>query len=490
VFFTYLGRELRQRPKQAIVVALGLALGIGLVVTVSAASAGVKTAQGRVLHSLYGVGTDVSVTQTATAGTGGPTRFGFGGGTPGSGTRPAAGTHFSRNTLSPTPGTATFSSSTVASISKLSGVSAATGGLELNDTSFSGTFGSFGFGGGGGSSSAPSGTAPPFSISSFSVAGVQPTSTGVGPLTASEVIAGRYFTSTDTTDAILSASYATQQKLKVGSTITVAGKKLTVVGVADMPSGSTTDVFIPLAEAQSLAGLAGKVSTVYVSAKSASDVSALQNQIHKMLPKATITTASDLANEVTGSLASASSLATKLGKWLAIAALLAAFLIAALLMIGAVTRRVREFGTLKALGWRTRRVVGQVLGEGLAQGIAGGVLGIGLGFAGSALVAGFAGTLSATVGQPASTSGGFGGGSAFGGGGFGGGSSPFGGGTRPGFTRPSLTHTVLVHMSAPVQTSSLGLAIGLAIAGGIIAGSFGAWRAARLGPAAALRKVG
>jgi ABC-type antimicrobial peptide transport system permease subunit len=32
-----------------------------------------------------------------------------------------------------------------------------------------------------------------------------------------------------------------------------------------------------------------------------------------------------------------------------------------------VSRRVREFGTLKALGWRTRRVVGQVMGEALAM---------------------------------------------------------------------------------------------------------------------------
>jgi ABC-type antimicrobial peptide transport system permease subunit len=44
-------------------------------------------------------------------------------------------------------------------------------------------------------------------------------------------------------------------------------------------------------------------------------------------------------------------------------ALVAAFLLAALLMMSAVTRRVREFGTLKALGWRSRRVVEQVMGE-------------------------------------------------------------------------------------------------------------------------------
>ena len=68
MFFTYLRRELRRRMRQAIFIALGLALGVGLVITVTAASAGVKNAQGTVLHALYGVGTDVTVTKTPKAG--------------------------------------------------------------------------------------------------------------------------------------------------------------------------------------------------------------------------------------------------------------------------------------------------------------------------------------------------------------------------------------------------------------------------------------
>ena len=61
-FFTYLARELRRRLRQAIFIALGLAVGVGLVVTVTAASAGVKNAQAGVLKGLYGVGTDITVT--------------------------------------------------------------------------------------------------------------------------------------------------------------------------------------------------------------------------------------------------------------------------------------------------------------------------------------------------------------------------------------------------------------------------------------------
>ena len=61
-FVTYLRRELRRRMRQAIFIALGLAIGIGLVITVMGASAGVKTAQAKVLRALYGIGTDITVT--------------------------------------------------------------------------------------------------------------------------------------------------------------------------------------------------------------------------------------------------------------------------------------------------------------------------------------------------------------------------------------------------------------------------------------------
>jgi ABC-type antimicrobial peptide transport system permease subunit len=72
MFFVYLRRELRRRMRQVIFISLGLAVGIGLVITVTAASAGVGQAQGKVLHSLYGVGTDITVTKAPAANSSGP----------------------------------------------------------------------------------------------------------------------------------------------------------------------------------------------------------------------------------------------------------------------------------------------------------------------------------------------------------------------------------------------------------------------------------
>ena len=91
-------------------------------------------------------------------------------------------------------------------------------------------------------------------------------------------------------------------------------------------------------------------------------------------------------SQVTGSLASTASLANDLGRWLSVLVLVAAFAVASLLTMAAVARRVREFGTLKALGWPTRRIIGQVMGESITIGILGGVAGVGLGYAGAALI--------------------------------------------------------------------------------------------------------
>jgi ABC-type antimicrobial peptide transport system permease subunit len=137
-------------------------------------------------------------------------------------------------------------------------------------------------------------------------------------------------------------------------------------------------------------------------------------------------------------------------------------------------------------------VIGQVMGESLAIGIIGGIVGVGLGFGGAQLVDHFAHSLTATVGSTtgSATPGGaqtFGGGGAPGGFGGAGGS----GANRFGFGRAAAdaAKTVPVHLSAPVTITAIGIAVGLAIAGGLIAGLFGGWRAARLRPAAALSKV-
>jgi putative ABC transport system permease protein len=483
-FVTYLRRELRRRMRQAIFIALGLALGVGLVVTVAAASAGVKNAQSGALSALYGVGTDVTVTgpppgppkqgSTSKNSQNGQNNYGI---EPGPNGQPeictsngkctsAAGKTIDQLTA-PYSG---ISESKVAEVARLHAVTAAAGGITLTDNTT--TFGHS-------SSSLPQ-------PSSFTLDGVDTSKPSLGPLAAASLTSGHSFTAADADAgvAVVDSGYATSKNLKVGSVLTIDKIKFTVIGVVRQPQASSPpDVYVPLARAQAMSlyagSLNGGVNTIYVAAASAADIPAVQHEIAKLLPGTTVTTEASLASEVTGSVTSAAKLANDLGKWLAVLVLIAAFAVASLLTMAAVARRVAEFGTLKAIGWRTRRIVAQVLGESVAMGIAGAAAGVGLGFAGTAIISAVAPTLSAEV--PGS-SGAFSlaAGQAVGPG-------PAGGVPRS--LGAATSHVAAVPLHPSVTAAVILLAVILAVAGGLLAGSLGSWRIARLRPADALSRV-
>ncbi|MFC9284219.1 ABC transporter permease [Streptomyces collinus] len=490
MFFTYLRRELRRRRKAALVVASGLALGIALVIVVNSVSNGMGKAQDKVLQSLYGLGTDMTVTKASTPSASGSQRprFRF----------DARGDDDSQQSSDRVmvQGFTTLGSSTVAKVADQKGVSAAVGGLSLNVLKVNGQFtrGRFqqngGSGGapgrpGGGSSGQPQGEVrgggADFAINQYTVFGTDVTRTALGPLTSSKITSGRTFRATETNAAVAVAdsAYAKQKKYKVGSTVTVKGVKFKVIGIATADSGdSAANLYVPLKRAQTLADQKNKVTTIYVKAADSQQIGTVKSAIRKNVSGTTVTTSSDLAKTVSGSLSTASSLATKVGKWLSIAVLVAAFLVAGLLTSSAVSRRVREFGTLKALGWKSGRVTRQVVGEAVVNGLVGGALGIALGLAGAYAVTAVSPSLQAQLG------GGTGGGGGFGGGPGGGPGGGFGGG--PG---RQAAKTLEVALTAPVSVTTIVLAVGLAVAGGLVAGAFGGWRASRLRPADALRRV-
>ena len=458
-FVTYLLRGLRGRVRQVVIVAVGLAVGVAALVTLTAASTGVSGAQAAVLHSLYGVGTDISVTSAASSGGSGSS-----GSSQGMITRADAGKDFFRLPL----GLGLLDSAALATISKMSGVAEVAGGLGLSETR---------------AGPAPASGGPP-SLTSTNIDGVDAAHLKLGPYAAGTITSGRSVTAGDAEAdvAVVDAGYAAVHHLRVGSTITIAKTQFNVIGIISQPAASNpTNVFIPLGRAQAIAAygglhtLAGKLTAIYVSAASASAVPAVHSKIAALLPGATVTSSGDLASKVSGSLASATKLATDLGRWLAAAMLLAAFALAGLLTTAAVRRRVREFGTLKALGWRTRRIVAQIMAESLVTGVAGAAVGIGLGFVGAALIEAIAPTLTATVAlNPGST-------------------PPQGalinGGSLKTLTMPGGVHTISVQLHATVGATTILLAVVLAIGGAVLAGALGSWRAARLRPAHALVRV-
>jgi putative ABC transport system permease protein len=182
-----------------------------------------------------------------------------------------------------------------------------------------------------------------------------------------------------------------------------------------------------------------------------------------------VTSAKELADHISGSLVDAAHLAHRLGRVLAIVVLIAAFLVAALLTLSSVNKRVRELGTLKAIGWSKALVVRQVMGESLVQGVLGGLLGAAAGVGAAALAARLVPALQATATAATNTAGGF-----------------FG----LGQVAPAGPASTTIPLSAPVHFAVLLAALGLAVFGGLLAGTAGALRAARLRPADALRELG
>lgn len=484
MFFTYLRRELRRRRKAALVVASGLALGIALVIIVSSVSSGMSKAQDKVLQSLYGLGTDMTVTKAAAApgsGSTGRPKFEF----DAKGSDDDATQSTDRVMVQ---GFQTLAATTVDKVGGQQGVADAVGGLSLTVMKVDGQFkrGEFkqddsatgGGQGGYGRGQAPQGEVrgggASFDVNSYTVFGTDVTRQDLGPLTSSKITKGRTFktSETDSKVAVVDASYAKEKKLAVGKTVTVHGTKFEIIGVSTADSGdAAANLYVPLQRAQTLSDSKNKVTTVYVKAADSQAIDSVKSTIQKNVPDTTVTTSADLADTVSGSLSTASDLASSVGKWLSIAVLIAAFLVAGLLTSSAVSRRVREFGTLKALGWKSGRVTRQVIGEALVNGLMGGVLGIAVGLAGAYVVTAVSPTLTAQLGNS------------------GGGGGRMGGGMMGGPGRQSAAKTLDIALTAPVSLSTILIAVALAVAGGLIAGAFGGWRASRLRPADALRRV-
>ena len=488
MYMTYLRRELAGRKRQTIIVAAGLAIAIALVMIVNSLAAGVTDAQSDALESMYGVGTDLTISgATAEPGELRPQTFEFGadaGETADDGT-----TELSQSRLVSEPFRTTIDAGAVDTAVGIDGVAAASGALLLTNMAFSGELPrpepgdsgttdmvqpadpNGGFGGGS------------FGVDTLSVLGVDPSGSAVGPLSAVELTDGQGLEPDDAGErvVVLDATYASTAELGVGDSIELGGEQFEVVGIV----GSTSDTadtaanaYIPLDVAQELSGVGDVVSTVYVQAESSDAISAVQEALAEELPDATVSSQSDLASTVSGSLSSAAALISNLGTWLSVIVLVVALALAVLFTLAGVSRRTREFGTLKAIGWSNGRVVGQVAGESVVQGLIGGAVGLVVGLGAILAINLAAPTIPATSMQPV---------------GPGGGSMPAGPGAPGAVLGSPIGQTGSVAdivLQAPVTPWVIAAAVGLALLGGLVAGVFGGWRAARLRPAEALRSVG
>jgi putative ABC transport system permease protein len=304
----------------------------------------------------------------------------------------------------------------------------------------------------------------------YTVGGVNHSEPNTGLVTAAQVVSGTWFTSNPASQVLVNSAYASSNGIKAGQTLSINGTTFTVVGLVNPTlTGNISDMYFDLSTLQTMSTNPSRVNEILVKVSSSDNVDSVAAAIHKQLPGAQVLTAKSLANQVSGSLADAHSLASSLGVALAIIILLAAFLLAALLTTSSVSKRVHEIGTLRAIGWRRARVVRQIMAETLGIGVIGAIAGVLIGLGVAAAVNHFGPTLTSTTT----------------------------GATVGASTVATLFHQAStvsanqsVHLQSVITWQTVLLGVAFALLGGLLAGMVGGWRASRLAPATALRHLG
>lgn len=233
-------------------------------------------------------------------------------------------------------------------------------------------------------------------------------------------------------EIIMGRPAATMLKTRVGQTIRLGESNFRVVGLYETGTAwEESGGVISLRDAQQLLGKPRQVTLYGIKLESLQDVALIRRQIEAMPGLAV-----SLSTEFTETMPEMQNLNVMMG---AISAL--AILVGGIGMMNtvfmSVFERTREIGTLRALGWRRRRVLGMVLRESVALSLLGVVGGLLLSL-----------LLSALLRQ-----------------------------------LPAWGGWLVVIFSWGLVAQALGIALGL----GAVGGAYPAWRASRLSPVEALR---
>jgi putative ABC transport system permease protein len=220
----------------------------------------------------------------------------------------------------------------------------------------------------------------------------------------------------------------------VGSKITIKGEEFTIVGVFESGDPSQDNgLLTSIKDVQKVVDDEGKVSIIYVYVESEVAVDGVTKEIEKRYGDniSTVTSIADI-EMVADSLDMVNA-----ASWgISLLAIVIGGIGIINTMIMSVYERTREIGVLKAVGWKSRRILGMIIGESLVLTITAGIIGSLIGMGGIEL----------------------------------------------------LTYLSLFGNMAPVYNiETFGQAFAVAIIVGLIGGFYPAWRASRLPPTEALR---
>ena len=246
-----------------------------------------------------------------------------------------------------------------------------------------------------------------------------------------KLTSGRYLQRPN--EILVGKTAAKNYKLDVGGTFTLYSSRYKIVGVYETGvAWEEGGGLLTLREAQRLLQRPRTVSFIFVDVDKPAEAPAVVATINSRFKDARASLSSEFAQN-TNDMQSTQGMVDGIG----MLALLIGGIVMANTMIMSVHERTREIGTLRALGWRRRRILAQILQEGLLLCLLSGLLGSALGVGLLWLVAQIPG--------------------------------------------------VDTMISASYDLGSIVQAIVLSLVIGVIAGSYPAWRASKLQPVEALR---
>lgn len=292
------------------------------------------------------------------------------------------------------------------------------------------------------------------------------------------IVAGRSFQSSDANAdvAIMGQTMAQANNLNVGSTFTLKGTTITLIGLYTTTSQfAGNSIILPLATAQSIYSING-VDSITAYAASVEQVQTVATKLKSVLGSSydIVTQDSLVANAIDSLNVVQNSIVLAL-----IVSVVVAVIVIVFTVVIIVRERNTEIGIMKAIGASHWQVIRQFWGEVLAMSGLGAVVAVLL------LVA--LGPIVSQAFTPSSggRGGGFGGGRGFGGGGFGGGGFSGGGfgGGRGLFAQASNLSLAPATLNVQTLLIIVGLGVGLAVLTSMIP----AWYVARLKPAVVLR---
>ncbi|WP_406864446.1 ABC transporter permease [Streptomyces sp. HUAS MG47] len=327
----YVRSQLRHRRRRAFAVIGAVALGSALLIALTSLGAGFREAA---RAPLAGIAADLIVTRPDT---------GSASGQSGRGVRQPFGL-------------ATFDGAELGEVRSVQGVREASGSLQIWD------FGP---------------------RSTVTIAGVDPAQRAVGPgrILDRNIVEGRALRPGERGVAVLDRHYAAFYGTKTGRQVKVGTRMLPVVGVVEIKDAAQTaaaNVYLPLADAQQLAGLpADQVNQIHVQVGDSGETEEVTARINDRIGNVSAITADSLV-QIMGAVGRISARFSTIA---AVVGAIGGLILSWTALRGLVAERTREIGVLMALGWRRGDVVRAFRLEALVLGLAGAALGILVGLA-------------------------------------------------------------------------------------------------------------